>query len=87
MIKVKNATFGNSVRLPNNKTESYVRTDDPKCKMVLSYFPEDQVLYIEEEGKSEVEIVGITNIKSMRADKSEVYKKSVVSAKGKPVNK
>lgn len=75
MIKLKNATFAQAVRLQNNKMENFVTSE--QAQFDLFYKPEEQLLYVHH-ANGVVKLVGITNIVEMTLDPEE--KKSKKSA-------
>jgi hypothetical protein len=63
MIKLKNATFAQAVRLQNNKMENFVTSEQHLFE--LYYKPEEQLLYINYKDSDVIKAVGITNIVEM----------------------
>jgi len=63
MIKLKNATFAQAVRLQNNKMENFVTSEQKLFE--LYYKPEEQLLYIYYKDSGVIKAVGITNIVEM----------------------
>lgn len=75
MIKLKNATFAQAVRLQNNKMENFVTSEQKLFE--LYYKPEEQLLYIHYKDSGVIKAVGITNIVEMTlAEEIKVSKKS-----------
>lgn len=63
MLKIKNATFANAVRLQNNKMEAFITSEQKQFE--LFYKPEEQLLYIQMKESGLIKLVGITNIVEM----------------------
>lgn len=61
-LQIKDVTFGNAVRLQNNKLENFVTTY--KTDFDLEYDTEVQLLFVNFQDK-ETKLVGVTNIKEM----------------------
>jgi hypothetical protein len=68
MIKLKNATFGQAVRLQNNRMENFVTAE--QAQFELFYKPEEQLLYIYH-ASGVIKAVGITNIVEMTIESEE----------------
>lgn len=68
MIKLKNATFAQAVRLQNNRMENFVTAEQGQFE--LFYKPEEQLLYINH-ASGILKAVGITNIVEMTIDSEE----------------
>jgi hypothetical protein len=76
MLKIKNATFANAVRLQNNKMEAFITSEQKQFE--LFYKPEEQLLYIQMKESGLIKLVGITNIVEMSlAEEVKASKKSV----------
>jgi hypothetical protein len=76
MLKIKNATFANAVRLQNNKMEAFITSEQKQFE--LFYKPEEQLLYIQMKESGLIKLVGITNIVEMSlAEEVKAPKKSV----------
>lgn len=73
IIAIKNATFGEAIRLPNNKVEQFITSENSKAK--LEYNTEAQLLMITIDGYPDVVAVGITNIKVMTVIPAEKKEK------------
>jgi hypothetical protein len=76
MLKIKNATFANAVRLQNNKMEAFITSEQKQFE--LFYKPEEQLLYIQMKESGLIKLVGITNIVEMSlAEEVKAPKKSL----------
>ena len=65
--KLKNATFGEAVTLPDKSSQTFVTSEKTttKRRCDLEYDTEAQLLYLRQEGFEEIKGIGITNIKVM----------------------
>jgi|APFre7841882793_1041355.scaffolds.fasta_scaffold168540_1 hypothetical protein len=71
MIKLKNATFAQAVRLQNNRMENFVTAE--QAQFELFYKPEEQLLYVYH-ASGVIKLVGITNIVEMTLEQAEEKK-------------